>query len=423
LGNPVVNKMSTKRLNVLLSAYACEPDKGSEPGVGWNWVWQIARFHDVWVLTRANNRASIEQNEFTCQHPNVHWVYYDLPKALCFWKQGVRGIQLYYYLWQIGIYLVANQLHRQIHFDLVHHVTFGKYWVPSSLSFLPVPFIFGPVGGGESAPAAFYDTYSAHGRVYDGVRDLARHCAGWDPLVRKTITRAAQVFATTEQTQAVLHQIGGKNVTVLPQLALSQADIDFFMTFPIRTEGPFRLVSIGRLLHWKGFHLGLKAFAQFCRSCPDSEYWIINDGPEMERLKKLAQELGIAEKVTFWGKLPKLTDVYDKLAQSDVLIHPALHEAFGNVCLEALAAGRPVICLDLGGPAVQVTERCGFKVPATTPEVTIRCLADAMCTLAKDPELRFRMAEQARMRVMRNFLWDDKGDEMNVIYQEIVNDV
>ena len=47
-------------MKVLVSAYACEPGKGSEPGVGWQWVRQIARFHDTWVITRANNREKIE---------------------------------------------------------------------------------------------------------------------------------------------------------------------------------------------------------------------------------------------------------------------------------------------------------------------------------------------------------------------------
>ena len=48
-------------MRVLLSAYACEPNKGSEAGVGWHWALEIARLgHEVWALTRANNRAPIE---------------------------------------------------------------------------------------------------------------------------------------------------------------------------------------------------------------------------------------------------------------------------------------------------------------------------------------------------------------------------
>jgi hypothetical protein len=48
--------MSSKKLKVLVSAYACEPNRGSEPEVGWQWIQQLARFYEVWIITRANNR-------------------------------------------------------------------------------------------------------------------------------------------------------------------------------------------------------------------------------------------------------------------------------------------------------------------------------------------------------------------------------
>ena len=126
-----------RRLKVLLSAYACEPGKGSEPGVGWNWAKQITRFHDVWIITRANNKDPIERALTNEPMPNVHWVYFDLPRWLRFWKKRQRGIQLYYYLWQIGAYFKTMRLHREVRFDLVHHVTFVKYWTPSFLPFYP----------------------------------------------------------------------------------------------------------------------------------------------------------------------------------------------------------------------------------------------------------------------------------------------
>jgi hypothetical protein len=94
-------------MKVLLSAYACEPGKGSEPGVGWNWVRQIAPFAEVWVITRSNNREAIEKALAEEPLPNVHWVYFDLPRWARFWKKGQRGVHLYYYLWQVGIYFLA----------------------------------------------------------------------------------------------------------------------------------------------------------------------------------------------------------------------------------------------------------------------------------------------------------------------------
>ena len=197
--------------------------------------------------------------------------------------------------------------------------------------------------------------------------------------------------------------------------------IEYFGHLPIRQSGPFRLISMGRLIHWKGFHLSLRAFAQFQADCPDSEYWLVSDGPEAGRLREIARELGIESKVVFFGHLPTLKDVHDKLAECDVLVHPALHEAFGNACLEGLAAGRPVVCLDLGGPALQVTPETGIKVPATEPDQVIHDLASAFRRLASDVGLRTRMSDAARQRVLRHFKWDDKGDWMNKVYHHAVN--
>ena len=142
-------------MKLLISAYACEPGRGSEAGVGWNCVLQAARFHEVWVLTRKNNREPIENALQTDPLENVRFVYFDLPRWSRFWKRRTRGLQLYYYLWQIGAYFVARKLHRRVGFDLTHHVTFVNYWLPSLLPLLPVPFLWGPVGGGESAPVGF----------------------------------------------------------------------------------------------------------------------------------------------------------------------------------------------------------------------------------------------------------------------------
>ena len=80
--------MTSKSLKVLISAYACEPHKGSEPGVGWNWARQIAEFAEVWVITRANNREIIEEEFKRNPVSNLHFIYVDLPKSLRFWKKG-----------------------------------------------------------------------------------------------------------------------------------------------------------------------------------------------------------------------------------------------------------------------------------------------------------------------------------------------
>src|ERR1039458_759817 len=170
------------RLKVLISAYACEPGKGSEPAVGWNVICQGCKYHDIWVITRSNNRGPIEAAVACDPLQRVEFIYFDLPKWSAFWKKGRRGVQVYYYIWQIGAYLVARRLQSQIGFDVLHHVTLVKYWVPSFLALLPVPFLWGPVGGGDTMPPSLLSTLSWRGRAYEAARNFARRLASFDPF-------------------------------------------------------------------------------------------------------------------------------------------------------------------------------------------------------------------------------------------------
>jgi glycosyltransferase involved in cell wall biosynthesis len=379
----------------------------------------MGRYHEVWVITRVNNRAPIEKSLAKEPLPNVHWVYFDLPRWGRLWKKGELGLHLYYYLWQIGAYFVARKLHRCIRFNLVHHVTFGNYWMPSFLVLLPVPFVWGPVGGGESAPRSFWHSFSLRGKAHELLRDHARFLAEFDPFVKQTARQAALGIATTEESATRLRRLGCRKVMVLSSVGLSRDEIVQLGGFAARQSNPFRLVSIGNLLHWKGFELSLRGFARFQSRFPATEYWIFGDGPERNRLRKLAQALGVAGSVTFWGAIPR-RQVLEKLAECDVLLHPSLHDSGGWVCLEAMAAGRPVVCLDLGGPALQVTEDTGIKVPATLPEQVVEDLAEAMLRLAEDPELRVRMDQASRQRVKEDFDWGKKGELMHQVYGRIL---
>ncbi len=410
----------SRPLKLLISAYACEPDRGSEPGVGWHQVTQAARFHDTWVITRSNNRPAIEKALAREALPKVHWVYFDLPPWARFWKKGERGIHLYYVLWQLGAFFTARDLSRRIDFDLAHHVTFVNYWLPTFLPLLPIPFIWGPLGGGDSTPSSFRRSLSLRGRIYETLRDCARKLSELNPFVRIAARHSATVLATTAQTEARLRAMGCPDVSLFPEVGLSADEIRALGALPYHEAGPFRVISVGRLLHLKGFELGLRAFARFHPRFADSEYWIVGDGPERKRLERRTRELGLKNKVVFWGQMSR-DDVMKKLAVCDLLLFPGLHESGGWACVEAMAAGRPVICLDLGGPALQVTEATGIKVPAITPEQAVNELTVAMEQLAGDPLLRRRLGEAGRARVAQEFSWEKKGEHFAQLYESLVS--
>lgn len=408
-------------MKVLLSAYACEPGKGSERGVGWHIAKEVAKDHQVWVLTRPDE--SKEAIEAELKHnpiPNLQFVYFTLP----FWKDSLRwgqsgAMQLHYYLWQIQAYFIAQKLHRQIDFDLAHHVTFVRYSAPSLLSLLPIPFIWGPLGGGESAPAQFWVDFSIKNKLYEYLREIWRSIGELDPLTRLTARKSAIAYATTQDTAEKLSKLGVAKIKQASATGMDWTEIEQLSQCPPPTGNPVRFINVARLLHWKGIYLGLRAFAE--ANLTNAEYWILGEGPEQAKLEHLAQELNITERVKFFGLLDR-QEVLVKLGQCSALVHPSLHDSGGWVTLEAMASGRPILCLDLGGPGETVTPDIGIKVPAHNPEQAVRDLAKAMVKLAENPDLCVQMGEIGRQRVQELHTWSAKGKWLSEVYQECIDE-
>ena len=405
-------------MKILISAYSCEPGKGSEPGVGWNIAREVARHHQVWVLTRPDeSRAAIEAELARNPIPNLRFVYFTLP----FWQDSMRlgqsgAMQIHYYLWQIQAYFVARRLHKEIGFNIAHHVTFVRYSTPSFVALLPMPFVLGPVGGGEQAPKPFFEDFSPKAKRYETLRWLIHKTGQSDPFAQLTTRRSALVRATTHDTAKQLYKMGANQVQIASESGLAPEEIEQLSRCPLPDASPLRFISMGRLLHWKGFYLGIRAFAK--ADLPDAEYWILGEGPELENFQALAEQLNVADRVKFWGRLPR-QQTLEKLAQSHVLVHPSLHDSGGWVCLEGMAAGRPVLCLDLGGPAVQVTDETGFKIPAHTPEQTVQDLSSAMRRLAQEPDLREKMGAAGKKLVREQYSWQVKGEQLSQLYKQV----
>ena len=410
---------SMKRLKVLLSAYACEPDLGSEQGIGWNYVQQIASSHEVWTITRRSNARTIEPYVRHNKGPHVNWVYFDLPGWVPFSKRSDKLEFIYYYFWQLAIFFIARRLHRQVHFDLVHHVTFVTYWMPSFMSLLPIPFIWGPVGGGEVAPPSFLSTFSMRGRAYEYLRYIIHWLSEKNPMVILTARKSKAILATSFETKRCVDRLALDRCIVISHVGISDAEFNWLSSTPQKQAGPFRIISAGGLIHLKAYHLGLEAFAIFQMHHKDSEYWLFGEGPERKYLSHLCKKMGIDKNVKFFGKVPR-DEVLKNLALGDVFLHPCLHESGGFVIAEALSAGRPVICLDLGGPALQVNESNGFKIRAESPDYVREHIASALEIIAGDAALRQVMYHSAINGVRANQLWSKKKNTINSIYQQVL---
>jgi glycosyltransferase involved in cell wall biosynthesis len=254
----------------------------------------------------------------------------------------------------------------------------------------------------------------------EAMRNSIRNFFGHSRSLRDTARNATIGIGVTRESCQALRDLGVRRVEQMPQMALTDEDLAEFSALPDPPPGPLRAICIGRHLHWKGFHLAIRAFALFAKKNPDAELWIVNDGSFRRELEKIAAQTGVSLRVKFLGTLPAYADVLQKLGQSHVLMHPALHEGFGNVCLEAMAAGRPVACLNIGGPASQITPDTGFAAPATNPAEAVAALAGFLEKIDRNRSLLAAMSVAARAHVQKNFTMRQINQTMWRYYREAI---
>jgi glycosyltransferase involved in cell wall biosynthesis len=389
-------------MKVLLSAYACEPGKGSEPGVGWNWALEITRLgHTCCVLTRENNvRPVLEGAKIHC--PGLRVVGYDLPKWTRFWKKGARGMGLYYRMWQWGAVGRAAMLLQEESFDVVHHVTFGVFRQPSFMGQLGIPFIIG-VGAGEVMPNQFFAGLPFTAKLNEIVRDFGVALGRVDPWVRASLKSATLIFCRTQRTLDILPACVHGRCVVLDDVGMHSDQIGLIGE-PMIHEA--RFLFAGRLVACKGLHLAFEALAIVRKAIPSAAITVAGGGRDEAWLRKRAIELGLEKAVHWVGKLTHAA-MLDLYASHVAFVFPSLHDAGPNVIPEACARGLPVICLDLGGPAQLLPAGCGYKIcvgDRTSREVVAK-LAEAMVKLATDPALRQVMSDTC-LAAARERTWE-----------------
>lgn len=398
-------------MKLLLSAYSCEPYKGSEPGVGWHWAIELAKMgHDVWVITRANNQPVIENALSDSSLANLHFVYYDLPAWVRKLKKGPGGIYFYYFFWQWGAYQVARSLAQKVQFDWVHHITFGVFRQPSFMAFLGIPCILGPLGGGERTPHALRQEFPIRGYILDLLRDWSNRLAALDPIAHASYQRSTIILCKTQETLSCIPNQYHEKCRIYLEIGIDSLPVSATDIQNQRRNSNhlFRVLYVGRLIYWKGLHLGLEAFAQFHEEMPESRLTVVGSGSDSNWLHQLAEQLDIDHAID-WIPWMEQKDVMQAYSEHDIFLFPSLHDSSGNVILESLAQGLPVICLDLGGPGVMVNESCGriVKTAGLNKKAVTQALTEQLKNLSSHPDLLAQLGHGAFERA-REYRWDER---------------
>lgn len=342
-------------------------------------------------------------------------IYFDLPKSLRFWKKGHRGLYLYYSIWQYLIFCKVRKLHKQIHFDIVHHLTYGNMLMPMFLSHMDAPLVWGPIGGGELVPKEFRKSLSFRGRFHEYCKDLALAGMRFNPLICHPKNTDA-IIAKTKETAHRLGLTSQENITITTDVGAEEERIIAERNLP---TDEIRFLCVGRLLYWRGFDLAIQGFAHATKQIPGMHLSIIGDGPEKKRLQNIVAYHAIADRVSFEGTVSRV-ELKKHMAVSTALLNSCLREGGVTIFHEALNFGLPVISLDVGGATNLIDSECGIKINRGTPKQVIRDIAGAIASLAENPLQGQRLAREGRKRLLEECRWDQKGKLVNRVYQRVL---
>ena len=400
---------------ILATTYAVNPFKGSEDGMGWNFVCQIARNNKVIAITRENNQPHIEK--YMLENPsevyeNIQFLYFDLPYWMRFWKKGGRGAMLYYWMWQKGIVSFIKK--QNVNFDIVHNVNFHNDWTPSYLWKLNKPFIWGPIGHHPEIPQQYLAPFKKSYFIKDKLTWwIKQYFWEFSFSLKKTVNKADYVLCMNSSVADIL-KLKKEKYQVIPSVATE----DFGCDKQVENDS-FTLISAGRLVPLKGFDLSILAFAKFFKGLTETEkskakLIIVGSGPEKGLLKQMCKDNSIENNVEFikWIDRVDLLEIYKK---STAFLFPS-HEGAGMVVAEALSFGLPVICLDNCGPGEFISEKSGIAVKMGDYNSTVNGLSDAILKIYSNKELAQKMSDEARVHFEQNFKWDRRGDQLKDIY-------
>jgi glycosyltransferase involved in cell wall biosynthesis len=397
---------------VLQMSFAFSPYAGSEPGTGWNRAVQSAKAHETWVVACDTPRVDGPLEE-AIDVPGLNIVH--IPRTRL--EQILGRVSctkfLAYNLWQRRVMPKVAALHQQYQFDLIHHSTYASFREPGYTWKLDAPFVWGPVGGTQNFPWRFLCKAGLKG----GLSELARNLINNFQLYtsrrfRKAGRKAAVIIAANSTAQRDFTNHLGRESVLLSDIGCTE-----IVRKPRKEpDETLRILWSGVITSRKALYLLIEALSLLPHDVK-YELHVLGEGPDQRRSDRLARRLGVDANVQWLGRLSH-AEAKRRFLWADIFVFTSLRDTTGTVLCESLSHGTPVICFDHQGAHDIVTEACGIKIPVGKPEDSIRRLSQAIASLARDRET-LRAKGEAAIDRARNYLWDELGDKMRVVYEDV----
>lgn len=401
------------RLKIFVSSYACEPNLGSEIGVGWHWVLKMNKYFELWVLTRKSNQQHIE--EWMKQNPQeheIHWLYYDTPYWMRFWKKGLRGVRMYYLLWQQMSDSIVRKTMERENIEIFHLLTYGNALWRISPSGQKKFFVWGPTGGVDSIPEEYCQHYSKLWQRTEWKRRMMVKALPYNPIFKKQCKNANLILCKSYSIYDNIPEKYRHKAVLFTDVAVEPQAVERFSPHTYK-DGITRFIMVGRLEAWRGFDLAIEAMAIAVKENSKLHLDILGKGTEKEQILQHIKQNDIEQHVTMCGQVT-MDEYYQKMADCDCVLNPCLKEGAVTTAFDSMSFSKPLVCIDTGGYTRYFDNDCAIVIPREGREEVIRNLANAILHMTDVTE-RKRLGDEVHKRGL-GYTWEDKGKS---IYETI----
>jgi glycosyltransferase involved in cell wall biosynthesis len=412
---------------ILVLAYMISPTKGSEYSVAWNYVTHMSKYCNLTVLYGASGEhmgdceemecfvteKGMENVRFVCVKPNkwtdiLNWCN----------RHGFMRYTFYfaYHSWQKSVYREARKLVQIENFDLVHFVGPIGYREPGFLWKLDLPYMWGPIGGSNSANTILQKHTPITARVKFTFRNfINRIQLRFMMRLHQALKRTDLLLTATTENQQNFEKILNKKSFYLPENSIATE----IMLEKSKFDNPnrYHFVIMGSLVPGKAVHIALEAMVRM-NSLEKFHLDVVGDGPTKPILQQYAAQNGLLGNITWHGRLPRIKAV-EIFRMTHAHIITSLHEGNPTTIWEAMSYGVPTISFDHCGMHDTICEKCGIKIPITTYEQCVSELANQMQNLIDNPQLFIKLAEGTLQCASKN-TWEIREKFLLECYEKTI---
>lgn len=406
-------------MNILINAYACAPNWGSEQGMAWHWITELAKMHNLYVITEGEWKKEIEEAVALLDvKDNIHFYYNpvsDKIRTMC-WNQGDWRFYWYYRKWQKKTLTIARQICSEHRIDIIHQLNMIGFREPGYLwNIYDTHYIWGPVGGMEIVPLSYLSGMPLSKKTKYIVKNMLNHLQiRYSTRVCKAIHRADIVIAATQGTYnsfVKLHHIKPVYMNEAGCTILEQHTAHNF------NKDQLDILWVGRFLDTKKLDIAIRTIAKV-KDLPVFLH-IVGNGSDTENAmyQQMADKMGISNNIKWYGKLAN-KKVQEMMNQMDLFLFTSVLEGTPHVVLEAITNCLPILCIDTCGQGQLVNEAIGWKVPLTNPQQNSTDFAAILRRIIINRDEIKQKSDNCKQR-QRKLSWENKLVTMNKIYQQL----